>query len=103
EWKESRDAPWLRGIGPRVKRGLEYAWKYWDADRDGVMEGVQHNTYDIEFYGPNTMMGSFYLGALRAGEEMARHLGDTASADEYRRGVESGRPWGGGDPFHAGF
>ena len=31
-----------------------------------LMEGEQHNTYDIEFYGPNTMMGTFYLGALRA-------------------------------------
>jgi uncharacterized protein (DUF608 family) len=91
EWLQSGDDAWLRGIWPRVKKALEYAWKYWDADRDGVMEGVQHNTYDIEFYGPNTMMGSFYLGALRAGEEMARHLGETASADEYRRLFESGR------------
>jgi uncharacterized protein (DUF608 family) len=57
------------------------------------MEGVQHNTYDIEFYGPNTMMGTFYLGALRAGEAMARHLGDTVAADEYRRLFESGRAW----------
>ena len=38
----------------------------WDADRDGVLEGVQHNTYDVEFYGPNPMCGIFYLGALRA-------------------------------------
>jgi hypothetical protein len=30
------------------------------------MEGEQHNTYDIEFYGPNTMMGTLYLGALTA-------------------------------------
>jgi non-lysosomal glucosylceramidase len=93
EWQFSGDDAWLRGIWPRVKRALEYAWKYWDADRDGVMEGVQHNTYDIEFYGPNTMMGSFYLGALRAGEEMARHLGDTAAAEEYRRVFERGRRW----------
>jgi len=53
--------------------------------------GEQHNTYDIEFYGPNTMMGSFYLGALRAGEEMARHLGENDRADAYRRVFESGR------------
>ena len=30
------------------------------------MEGVQHNTYDVEFYGPNPMCGIYYLGALRA-------------------------------------
>ena len=53
--------------------------------RDGIMEGVQHNTYDVEFYGPNPLCGTvYYLGALRAAEEMARALGDTAAADEYR-------------------
>jgi uncharacterized protein (DUF608 family) len=93
EWRMSGDDAWLKGIWPRVKKALEYAWRFWDADRDGVMEGVQHNTYDIEFYGPNTMMGTFYLGALRAGEEMARHLGEADSADEYRRLYESGRAW----------
>ena len=72
EWLISGDDDWLRTIWPRAKKALEFAWRYWDADRDGVMEGMQHNTYDIEFYGPNTMMGSLYLGALRAGEEMAR-------------------------------
>ena len=30
------------------------------------MEGVQHNTYDVEFYGPNPQCGVYYLGALRA-------------------------------------
>ena len=62
-------------------------------NRDGVMEGVQHNTYDVEFYGPNPLCGIYYLGALRAGEEMARAVGDSASADEYRRLFESGSKW----------
>ena len=37
-----------------MKRALEFAWVPggWDANRDGVLEGVQHNTYDVEFYGP---------------------------------------------------
>ena len=39
------------------------------------------------------MMGSFYLGALRAGEEMARYLGEPEKADEYRSVYESGRAW----------
>jgi len=74
-----------------VRLALEYAWQYWDRDRDGVMEGVQHNTYDIEFYGPNAMLGSYYLGALRAAEAMARHLGDDEAAAVYRSVFESGR------------
>jgi non-lysosomal glucosylceramidase len=93
EWLTYGDDEWLRKIWPKVKIALEYAWKQWDADKDGVMEGVQHNTYDIEFHGPNTMMGSFYLGALRAAEEMARHLGEKEKADEYRKVYESGKAW----------
>jgi hypothetical protein len=55
------------------------------------MEGEQHNTYDIEFYGPNTMCGSLYLGALRACEDLARALGEDDTADEYRTRYERGR------------
>ena len=49
--------------------------RYGISDRDGVMEGEQHNTYDVEFYGANTMIGTLYLGALRAAEEMAADSG----------------------------
>ncbi len=91
EWQFSGDDAWLRTLWPSAKRALEYAWKYWDADRDGVIDGEQHNTYDIEFYGPNTMVGTLYLGALVAAERMARHLGDGAAADSYKRIFESGR------------
>ena len=54
---------------------------------------MQHNTYDVEFYGPNAMCGVYYLGALRAGEEMARAVGDEDSAREYRRLFDNGRKW----------
>ena len=91
EWQLSGDDQFLQTLWPSAKRALEYAWTYWDADQDGVMEGEQHNTYDIEFYGPNTMMGTLYLGALLAGERMARAVGDAASADRYRSVFESGR------------
>ena len=74
DWQLSGDLAWLDQIWPKVKKALEFAWVEggWDGDRDGVMEGVQHNTYDVEFYGPNPMCGVYYLGALRAAEEMAR-------------------------------
>jgi uncharacterized protein (DUF608 family) len=57
------------------------------------MEGCQHNTMDVEYYGPNGQMQGWYLGALRATEEMARHLGDDSFAEECRRIYESGRAW----------
>ncbi len=93
DWQICGNDEWLKALWHSVKRALEYAWVQWDRDKDGVMEGVQHNTYDIEFHGPNTMMGSFYLGALRAAEEMARYLGEHEKAEEYRRVYESGRAW----------
>jgi non-lysosomal glucosylceramidase len=95
DWRLSGDLDWLRSVWPRAKKALEFAWVPggWDANRDGVMEGVQHNTYDVEFYGPNPQCGVYYLGALRAGEEMARAVGDSDSAAEYRRVFESGSKW----------
>jgi uncharacterized protein (DUF608 family) len=95
DWKISGDDALLRGTWPRAKKALEFAWVPggWDANRDGVMEGVQHNTYDVEFYGPNPMCGIYYLGALRAGEEMARAAGDTASAETYRNLFDKGSKW----------
>ena len=95
DWKVSGDPELLRTSWPLAKKALEFAWVPggWDANRDGVMEGVQHNTYDVEFYGPNPMCGIYYLGALRAGEEMARAAGDSSSANEYRRLFEQGSRW----------
>ncbi len=95
DWRLSGDSAWLRGLWPEIKKALEFAWTPggWDANRDGVMEGVQHNTYDVEFYGPNPLCGLLYLGALRAAEEMARAAGDETSAAEYRRIFESGKSW----------
>jgi len=90
EWQLSGDDAWLRRLWPQVKRALEYAWVQWDANRDGVMEGQQHNTYDINFYGPNSMMGSLYLGALEAASRMGRHLGDDAAAAAYEAVLAGG-------------
>jgi len=91
EWQISGDILFLQKLWPHAKRALEFAWRDWDPDRDGIMTGQQHNTYDIEFYGANPMMGVIYLTALRAAEEMARALQDHAAAEEYRRVYESGR------------
>jgi non-lysosomal glucosylceramidase len=95
DWRISGDTEWLRKLWPAAKRALEFAWVPggWDADRDGVMEGVQHNTYDVEFLGPNPLCGVWYLGALRAAEEMAGAVGDTASAAAYRALFERGSKW----------
>lgn len=95
DWRLGGDTAWLRDLWPAIKRALEFAWidGGWDADADGVMEGVQHNTYDVEFVGPNPLCGIWYLGALRAAEEMARALGDSAVATRCRGLFRRGSRW----------
>ena len=95
DWQLSGDDDWLRSLYPMVKKALEFCWidGGWDGDRDGVMEGCQHNTMDVEYYGPNPQMGAWYLGALRAAEEMARHLGEGEFADRCRGLFERGSRW----------
>jgi hypothetical protein len=57
------------------------------------MEGVQHNTYDVEFYGPNPLMGAWYLGALSAAAEMAAAIGDGEFAQKCRSLLAQGSAW----------
>ena len=93
EWRISGDDAYLRRLWPGVRQSIEFAWKgfaRWDADKDGVMEGIQHNTYDINFHGPNTMCGTLYLAALAAGVEMAKAVGDDAAAAEFAQVYASG-------------
>ncbi len=86
----SADAAFLARVWPGVKQALAFLIEQ-DGDADGIIEGMQHNTYDIEFYGGNTMVGALYLAALRAAEEMARELGDAETARSCREIFESGR------------
>lgn len=91
-WREhlvGEDDAFLRRNWPSIKLALEYCIAR-DANDDGLIEDRQHNTYDCDFYGANTMVGSLYLGALRAGEEMARLMAEPELARRYRAIFESG-------------
>jgi len=78
EWQLSGNNDFLKDLYPLVKKALAFAWieKGWDANKDGVMEGCQHNTMDIEYYGPNPEIGFWYLGALKAAAAMAHYMKD---------------------------
>jgi hypothetical protein len=95
DWKLSGDQEWLRQLWPASRRALSYAWRPggWDSDKDGVMEGVQHNTYDIEFYGPNPLCEIWYLAALKASAEMATAVGEAEFALMCRKLYEQGSRW----------
>jgi len=76
EWRVSGDNEWLRGLWPKVRRSLDYCIETWDPKHKGWVEEPHHNTYDIEFWGPDGMCTSFYLGALQAAVLMGKALGD---------------------------
>jgi len=66
EWRLSGDRAWLEEVWPGIKRAIGFAASHWDTDGDGILDGKQHNTYDIEFHGPNPLGGIYFLAALRA-------------------------------------
>jgi hypothetical protein len=79
EWRVSGDQAWLSKLWPCVKQSLHYCIDTWDPSGRGVLIEPHHNTYDIEFWGPDGMCTSFYLGALAAAVEMAQAVGDDAT------------------------
>lgn len=98
EWKISGDTEWLRSLWDKVKLSLEFAWSEsndgkWDLNRDGVLEGCQHHTLDMELFGPNAWLTGFYLAALKAAAEMADYLGDNQKSEEYSSLFEKGKAW----------
>ena len=76
EWRASGDMEWLQKLWPKVKASLNYAIGTWDPGHKGILEEPHHNTYDIEFWGPDGMCSSFYLGALTAAVLMGKALND---------------------------
>ena len=93
DWRLYGDDEWLRRLWPACRRSLEFAWIKggWDADRDGLAEGAQHNTMDVEYYGPNPEVQSWYLAALAAAVEMAGTVGDNEFAVSCQALLESGQ------------
>lgn len=90
EYRISGDLEWLASIWNNVRLGLDHAIARYDRG-DGVIHGPQPCTYDVEIQGPNSFMESLYLAALRAGEEMAKALGDAGSAKKYCGRFRTGR------------
>ena len=76
EWRASGSDAWLATLWPQAKASMEYCIRTWDPDEKGGLFEPHHNTYDIEFWGPDGMCGSFYVGALKAMSVMASALGE---------------------------
>ncbi len=95
EWQLSGDEGFLKKNWEQIKKILSYAWieNGWDGNQDGVMEGSQHNTMDVNYYGPNPQMGFWYMGALRAAVEMAQAMNDRVFAHKCKTLLAQGSSW----------
>lgn len=118
EHRMSADNTFLDRNWPHIKKALQYvidqdalgekggaasqelAWKGQETvdtyekpteAPNGVLEGTQHNTYDLNFFGENPLTGGLYLAALLAAEDMANDTGDGDFAKLCRSLYEQGR------------
>ena len=96
DWKISGDTEWLRGNWEAIKKSIDFAWAEsnedkWDYDKDGVVEGRQHHTLDMELFGPSSWLTGFYLAALKCGSEIAEFFGETEVAKEYMDLFDKGK------------
>ena len=98
DFKLCGDLDWLRGKWEAVQKSIEFAWAdsnedKWDYDQDGVMEGRQHHTLDMELFGPSAWLNGFYQGALKAAAEIAVLLGHADEAARYEKLYQNGKKW----------
>jgi hypothetical protein len=91
DWRIQGDNEWLKKMYPLAKKSLDYCITTWDPKRKGVIEEPHHNTYDIEFWGPDAMCTSFYLGALRAIIQMGKFLKNKKDVAAYQKLYDKGK------------
>jgi uncharacterized protein (DUF608 family) len=89
EWRISGNTEWMKNLYPLVKKSLDYCIETWDPGHKGYLEEPHHNTYDIEFWGPDGMCTSFYLGALTAFIDMSKAAG--SPSEEYENLLKKGK------------
>ncbi|CAF0848513.1 unnamed protein product [Didymodactylos carnosus] len=92
DWQLSGDNDFLQQNWQQLKKVLSFAWLpgSWDADQDGVMEGSQPNTMDVNYFGPNPQCNFWYLGALKAATLMATFVKDKDFANKCNNLYEQG-------------
>ncbi len=97
-YREALNAPdgsWLKAHWTRIRSAVDYLVARDAAtsqgEPNGVLEDDQWNTYDQILHGVTTFISGYYLAALRAGEELAKRIGEPATAERYRAIFEKGQ------------
>jgi hypothetical protein len=89
EWRTSGKKDWLEKLWPAVRKSMDYCIAQWDPRHTGTIEEPHHNTYDIEFWGPEALCTGFYMGALTAAVKMSKEMGEDIPL--YRELLEKGK------------
>jgi uncharacterized protein (DUF608 family) len=89
DWRISGDSEWMKKMYRHVAESMDYCIQTWDPRSTGTLEEPHHNTYDIEFWGPDGMCTGFYLGALKSIIEMGKFLGE--EVQRYQSLFEKGK------------
>ena len=84
EYRAGAGIDWLRRYWPNLTRLLRHVDRTWNVDGTGMLCGIQPSTHDIDLTGRNPFMGTLWLAALRAAEQMALLLDDSEAASAYR-------------------
>jgi uncharacterized protein (DUF608 family) len=89
DWRISGNTAWLRSLWPKIGGSLDYCIRTWDPQQRGWIEEPHLNTYDVEFWGADSMCTSLYLGALKAAVLMgtALHENTAVYEDLLARGI----------------
>ncbi len=90
EWQIYGQRDWLLKMYPLAKKSMDFCIENWDPRHTGLLEEPHHNTYDIEFWGPDGMCTSFYLGALTAMSALGRDSGHPEDAATYQAIAQKG-------------
>jgi uncharacterized protein (DUF608 family) len=91
EYRRCPDDSFLKQWWEPAKKALAYVFKAHDPNAEGIIRNRQFNTYDDAVYELNSFIGTLYLAALRAMEEMAGRVGDASLAADCRSRFEKGR------------
>jgi uncharacterized protein (DUF608 family) len=84
DWQICGDKKWLARLYPKAKKSIDFCIGRWDPKQQGALFEPHHNTYDIEFWGPDGMCTGIYCAALAAMAAMGEVLGQPGDAQTYR-------------------